>query len=671
LSAIKRGATEADSFTDGLSSVLTHSIDLGKSVVEQIPNMAMTLVGMGLGAGAGALTPVPGAAFVGGWAGGAVGNTLVEGGGQFQQALSDANISPYDEEAIISFLNDNAGDILTAAGVKGSTISAIDMATMKLAHGLLTKPVEQATQRALTKMGVNTADNTAIKAAKQTPEFAELMKADAKLIAQTTQTQKVLRNVSAALLDPAGEFAGEYLGEGFATGDFDVKNAGLEALASIGQSGIVFAGQKGVQYLTNPLRNAQKTKPPTQQEVLDIEQKRNSKLQEALTLEEAAKATRDAVAAQGGRRQTTTPPPVPDTEQAAAPVPDTEQAAAPVPGIDPTATPLPGEAPAADPTILTPEVEQASHTVESLTRSIDNMENMLESRPNHPTAAKVRENLMIAKAQRAQLLQAETATETTTTPAAEQTAAAIEPVTDSSVPVTDAGSALDAKAHTAQTSPTNNLPEPSQAQIEAGNYKKGHIQAQGLDISVENPAGSMRHGVDPDGKKWSRKLKTHYGYIRRSEGKDGEQVDVFVGAKAEEASLPVFVVNQVDPKTGKFDEHKVMLGFENEAAAKAAYLAEYPRGWKGLGDVQTFSSQDFKGWLKDGGTSAPAVAPPVATPPTKYSARTEGELLVDRKEIPAGVRVRVGEQSVDAKQELESTESLLGTLESILACVRS
>ena len=154
--------------------------------------------------------------------------------------------------------------------------------------------------------------------------------------------------------------------------------------------------------------------------------------------------------------------------------------------------------------------------------------------------------------------------------------------------------AIDTGAHEAATSPQNQTPEPSEAQIIAGNYKHGHIKVQGFDISVENPEGSQRTGTSPNGKKWSITMAGHYGYFKRSEGKDGEQVDVFVNAGERKESYDAYVVDQVDPKTGKFDEHKVMLGYPSLEAAKEGYLANYEKGWKGLGNITEVSIDDLK-----------------------------------------------------------------------------
>ena len=90
------------------------------------------------------------------------------------------------------------------------------------------------------------------------------------------------------------------------------------------------------------------------------------------------------------------------------------------------------------------------------------------------------------------------------------------------------GTPVDDGAHIAATSPTNDLPEPTDAQKKAGNYKVGRIKLGGLDISIENPQGSVRRGVDEDGKAWENRLQHHYGYIRGTEGNDGDHVDAFI-----------------------------------------------------------------------------------------------------------------------------------------------
>lgn len=165
---------------------------------------------------------------------------------------------------------------------------------------------------------------------------------------------------------------------------------------------------------------------------------------------------------------------------------------------------------------------------------------------------------------------------------------------------------VDRAAHEAATSPHNDLPEPTQAEKEAGNYKMGHTaEIHGLDISIENPAGSVRSGVSPDGKKWKTELKHHYGYIRGTVGKDKDHIDVFIGENPD--SRKVFIVNQIDPETGRFDEHKVMLGFDSEAEARKGYLANYDSTGKDrIGSIVEMDIDDFKAWLKKGDTKKAA-----------------------------------------------------------------
>ncbi len=166
---------------------------------------------------------------------------------------------------------------------------------------------------------------------------------------------------------------------------------------------------------------------------------------------------------------------------------------------------------------------------------------------------------------------------------------------------------IDEAARDAATSPENALPEPTQAQKEAGNYKKGHVRLGGLDLSIENPAGSTRSGKSRSGRDWSVTMKSHYGYIKGTVGRDKDHIDVFVrpGVDAIDDAAPVFVVDQRDPARRRFDEHKVMLGFEDEASARRAYLDNYSKGWKGLGDITPATLGEFKSWLAAGDTKQP------------------------------------------------------------------
>lgn len=134
---------------------------------------------------------------------------------------------------------------------------------------------------------------------------------------------------------------------------------------------------------------------------------------------------------------------------------------------------------------------------------------------------------------------------------------------------------------------------PTDAQKEAGNYKKAHISFQGLPVTIENPKGTIRRGHG-----WQARVPYDYGYIKRTEGADGEHVDVCIGPNPD--SDHVFVVDQHDHRTGKFDEHKVMLGYQTKEQAERAYRSGFSDGKGGLRmkAVVRMSMPEFKTWLR-------------------------------------------------------------------------
>lgn len=135
---------------------------------------------------------------------------------------------------------------------------------------------------------------------------------------------------------------------------------------------------------------------------------------------------------------------------------------------------------------------------------------------------------------------------------------------------------------------------PTEAQKEAGNYKKGHIKINGFDVTIEQPAGSVRSGKDASGKEWSQVMNNTYGYIRGTESVDGDHIDVFLGPDMN--SDMVYVVDQVNTD-GSFDEHKVMMGFSSLEDARSAYLSNYEEGWQGLGNITGVALDEFKKWI--------------------------------------------------------------------------
>lgn len=150
---------------------------------------------------------------------------------------------------------------------------------------------------------------------------------------------------------------------------------------------------------------------------------------------------------------------------------------------------------------------------------------------------------------------------------------------------------------------------PTEAQREAGNYRKGKVRLHGLEVTIENAKGSQRRPEWPP-------LAAHYGYINRTEGRDGDHVDCYIGPKPE--SEIVFVVDQVT-QGGRFDEHKCVLGCTTEAHARKLYLANYQSGWR-CGPITSMTMPQFRTWLSAGDTTKP-----VAGQVSRYSASFDDE----------------------------------------------
>ncbi|WP_421849875.1 PLxRFG domain-containing protein [Oricola sp.] len=217
---------------------------------------------------------------------------------------------------------------------------------------------------------------------------------------------------------------------------------------------------------------------------------------------------------------------------------------------------------------------------------------------------------------------------------------------------------IDEAANEAATSPRNDLPEPSQAQKEAENYKMGHVRLGGMEISIENPAGSVRSGTSPDGSTWSNTMQGHYGRFKGTVGADGDHVDTFIKPGTNELTdnAPVWVIDQVDPKTGKFDEHKVMLGYGSRRAARNAYMGSYDGDWKGLGTVTESTLGDFKRWLEESDTTKPFAAAGSVSP-TDRSTRKRASDEAKKDVARSGKPVAAGTSEAPSRTpEQETTD---------------
>lgn len=141
---------------------------------------------------------------------------------------------------------------------------------------------------------------------------------------------------------------------------------------------------------------------------------------------------------------------------------------------------------------------------------------------------------------------------------------------------------------------------PTEKQKEAGNYKKGHVQVGTFNITIENPKGAVRSGIDTEGNKWETTMQNTYGYIRGTEGVDGDHIDVFLSDDIDGWNgRKVFVVDQYN-EDGTFDEHKVMLGFNEADDAEAAYFANYDRNWakKHKTVLTGVNLEEFEKWIE-------------------------------------------------------------------------
>lgn len=186
-------------------------------------------------------------------------------------------------------------------------------------------------------------------------------------------------------------------------------------------------------------------------------------------------------------------------------------------------------------------------------------------------------------------------------------------------------------AETVEQAAAQANPKPTEAQKEAGNYAKGHVRLHGMNIAIENRQGSIRSGTDINGKPWSVTMPAHYGYVKGTTGADGDHVDLYIGPKPD--ATQVYVIDQVDAKTGKFDEHKAMLGFPSIEAATTAYDAAFSdgKGPQRRAAITTMGVDQFKKWSSSRQAKRPLAKLPkkgpdvrqAAAPPAPQPAPTE------------------------------------------------
>ena len=184
---------------------------------------------------------------------------------------------------------------------------------------------------------------------------------------------------------------------------------------------------------------------------------------------------------------------------------------------------------------------------------------------------------------------------------------------------------LDYLAHyNSAMSPLSDLPTPTKEVSKTGDYIKARLEVCGLVVNIENPYGSFRTGTDFKGKSWAIELKDSYGEIYDTEGADGDAIDIFVKPHLTVDDIEnidkIYVIDQINPNNGEFDEHKCVLGYSSIEDATSAYLSNYSDGWKGLGAITPMTLKMFKLWLRRGNTTKPiAYKPDVISESVKFA----------------------------------------------------
>ena len=138
--------------------------------------------------------------------------------------------------------------------------------------------------------------------------------------------------------------------------------------------------------------------------------------------------------------------------------------------------------------------------------------------------------------------------------------------------------------------------EGSRERTRATQDRRSVIDVHGLTVVVETAKGEARAG-----RGWRVSMPAHYGYFSGTGSAEGadEQMDCYVGDNP--ASRRVFVIYQVDPQTGEFDEHKVMLGFDTEDDAVGTYGLAFSDGTgpARVGRVEPMTVTGLKRWLAE------------------------------------------------------------------------
>lgn len=614
-----------------LKSIGSNPFGVARFVVEQAAN---SLPSIGMGAvGAIAAAPTGIGALVGFGAGMSVGTVAIETGAEIIDALGKAGVDITSKQSIEEALTPEfLSTALDRGLIRGSVIAAVDIATLKL-DAVFMGAGGRALKSTLLREGIDVADDKAVKAALKSENKAVQGAFDSYAKTRTLKG-RVKSGLFPFAMETGGEMAGE-AGAQLAVGDeLDKGEIILEGVGGFGMSVATVTATGLLEGKKATLQAAKK--------------RRDTRLQ----------VTADRVRAEGGDDLDVATAQGQDYEMGS----DTEvaQAAADLTSHEESIVTAQEQDQADDDVAagLDSGVYSAALEIEDIYDGhgeavLDEIiKGKLDIHAAHALIAERKAQLDADKTlnpeQNKPLSDAENPlTQDVFTPTHEmpngEAVTAVENDEGLNLYENEAGeqyeednateikNAVDIAGEEAAHSVDNDLPEPTDAQKEAGNYKMGKVKVQGLDISIENPKGSTRTGVSPDGDKWSTELNTHYGYIKRTIGNDTDQVDVFLGKNAETATK-VFVVDQVDPKTGEFDEHKVVMGHETEEAALEEYNSNYDQDWEGAGEVTEMTVDEFKTWVKDGVKDKPANDDQTVIGADKKERRAEPDDTVDREQ---------------------------------------
>ena len=593
-------------------------------LVGQLPNTGVILGGLysggKVGAAAGSFGGPVGTAigtFVGGMVGMFAGNTLIETGAKSLDLAEGG------------FTEEEAAEAREKGAIKGGVIATIDRLTMGIGGRLLTAPsraVEKAAKESLVSNGVDITSDVAVKAALKDPAIVrQAMDASAEAYAAaTTVGKRAARGGTAFTTETVSEGLGEYAGTVAAGDEASFTEAALESLMagplSIGElhvaKGLARPGElttalnavQSAQSVDEAIAAAQQAAGAVTE--VAASQAETAKILEAnqRNLEGAGELTPEQINQQTIDQTFDTQSQIDQTlEQINQDIIDSSITSEEMAIGEAVAR---GEVTPDAQAVVTEETaaEKAKREyVAPVTHPPGGRYASLEERRRAERMQRGMELVEVVtpeeKAQREKALKEwdedisveQALQQAPTNPAM---AAALEKaglITKQQAADAD----IKLAAHEAATSPENDLPQPTEAQKSAGNYKKGKMRVNGLDISIENPQGSTREGTDPGGQKWSQTMTHHYGYIRGTVGKDKDHIDTFLGPRASDPTGPVFVVDQVKPGTNQLDEHKVMVGFTSEQEAVDGYLSNYEEGWEGLGGITEMSQEEFKQWVYD------------------------------------------------------------------------